>query len=192
MENYEEKYEYYSKLMDMSYDEAISTLIDKHGTVIDNYYVEKSYNRFLEGEIKNPTKGKFSKTNEGLFCHHILENKFKNISDKNYISKHQYSYEYQTKEYLVYCDLIEHMILHVLITKETDGENGVNGLCEYLKPMVIDFYIMDIEPNIKWLKLTKERAFLPKDQVYNLLIKVDEMLKDVEIYNFIEEELKEL
>lgn len=186
MGNYDEKYEYYSKLMDMSYDEAINTLIEKHGTVIDNYYVEKSYNRFLKGEIKYISRGKYTKSMEGLYCHHIFENKCQNLSDKNYILKYKYPYEYQNKEFLVYCDLIEHMILHVLITEETNGEYGVNGLCEHLKPMIIEWYLISNEPREIWQQLCRVRAYLPSNLVAKLLMEIDEKLKDNEIYQYIE------
>ena len=35
---------------------------------IDDYYREKSYERFLNNEIKHITKGKYSRTNDGVFC----------------------------------------------------------------------------------------------------------------------------
>ena len=55
----------YNSLLNMSYEEAIHYLLNKYGEVSDDYFKEKSYARFLRGEIKTITKGKYSKTSEG-------------------------------------------------------------------------------------------------------------------------------
>ncbi|GEM_PF-667937 len=183
---YKDKYNYYLTLLKLNYRQVVDHLIEKHGNVIDNYYIEKSYNRFLNGEIKSISHGKYSKSMEGLFCHHILEDKFQNLSNKEYILKYKYPYEYQNKEYLVYCDLIEHLILHVLITKETNGKYGVNGLCEYLKPIIIEWYLLYIKPEKVWEQLCRERAYLPRQYVASLFIEIDKILVNNEIYLYIE------
>lgn len=138
---YEKKYNYYKELLSLSYSDAVQSLIEKHGEVVDNYYKEKSYNKFLNGEIKIIAYGKYTKTKEGLYCHHILENEYENISNKEYIAHYKYPYEYHHKENLVYCDLIEHLILHALITKETNGDRGFKGLVEFLIPTAEEWYI---------------------------------------------------
>src|SRR5699024_10731170 len=120
MSNYQ-KYKY---LLSKTYEETVNFLLQKYGPAQDDYFRESSYQRFIDGEIKNITKGKYSRTNEGLYCHHIDEIKDLNISNQKYIKKYKYSFEYQKKERLVFCDLIEHTILHVLITKETSEEFG--------------------------------------------------------------------
>nr|WP_239727980.1 MULTISPECIES: hypothetical protein [unclassified Mammaliicoccus] len=183
---YKDKYNYYLSLLKLNYRQLVGHLIKKHGNVIDNYYMEKSYNRFLNGKIKTISHGKYSKSMEGLFCHHILEDKFQNLSNKEYILKYKYPYEYQNKEYLVYCDLIEHLILHVLITKETEGKYGVNGLCEYLKPIITEWYVLYKEPKKVWEKLCRERAYLPSQYVASLFIEIDKKLVNNEIYSYIE------
>ena len=54
-----------------TYSQAVAYLLNKYGAVTDDYYKEKSYTRFLNGEIKSITKGKYTRSSEGLYCHHI-------------------------------------------------------------------------------------------------------------------------
>ena len=136
---YTAKYNEYSQLLDATYSQAVAYLLNKYGAVTDDYYKEKSYTRFLNGEIKSISKGKYTRASEGLYCHHISEDKFQNLSDLRFISEFKYSYNVQKKENLVYCDLIEHLILH-----------------------------------------------LPGILVEKLLIKIDDMLEGIEIYDFLE------
>ncbi len=185
------KYNYYKTILSLSYSDAIQYLIEKHGGVVDNYYKEKSYNKFLNGEIKRIAYGKYTKTKEGLYCHHIMENEYENISNKEYISPYKYPYEYHHKENLVYCDLIEHLILHALITKEKNGDRGFKGLVEYLMPIAEEWYIESYEPGELWMQLCRERAFLSEEYTEKLFSDVDELLKDVEVYQKLLEEIRE-
>ncbi|KTW22475.1 hypothetical protein NS341_07400 [Staphylococcus xylosus] len=188
---YEKKYNYYKGLLSLSYSDAVQSLIEKHGEVVDNYYKEKSYNKFLNGEIKRIAYGKYTKTKEGLYCHHIMENEYENISNKEYIAHYKYPYEYHHKENLVYCDLIEHLILHALITEETNGDRGFKGLVEFLIPTAEEWYIDGYEPRVLWMQLCRERAFLSEEYTEKLLSDVDELLKDVEVYQELLEEIRE-
>src|SRR5699024_9584441 len=91
----------YKHLLSKSYDEAIAFLLEKYGAAQDDYYRERSYYRFLKGEIKNITYGKYSRTSEGLYCHHIDEIKELKISDQSYVKANNLSFEYQKKDRLV-------------------------------------------------------------------------------------------
>ncbi|WP_035050927.1 hypothetical protein [Carnobacterium pleistocenium] len=173
------KLEYYSDLLTLSYDEAIILLLNKYGTSKDDYFRESSYERFLKKEIRTITRGKYTRTSEGLYCHHIAENKYLNISDEVYISRNKYSFELQKKEQLVYCDLFEHLILHTLIAKETAGNFGIPGYDTYLYPMILEWYIGGVKPQKReWLKKCYERAFLTSDETRNLLIKINLFLPE--------------
>ena len=77
---YTAKYNEYSQLLDATYSQAVAYLLNKYGAVTDDYYKEKSYTRFLNGEIKSISKGKYTRASEGLYCHHISEDKFQNLS----------------------------------------------------------------------------------------------------------------
>lgn len=68
-----DSYKEYLVLLSKSYEEANEVLLQKYGPAQDDYFREASYQRFMNGEIKSITKGKFSRTSEGLYCHHIDE-----------------------------------------------------------------------------------------------------------------------
>ena len=145
LENYSDKLNEYLSLLELTYTEAVQYLLSKYGPATVDYYSEQSYERFLRGEIKSITKRKYSRTQEGLYCHHIDENKFENLSNINFIRVNKYPFKYQTKDRLVYCDLFEHLILHTLIAKETLGKFGLRGYFSYIEPMIKDWYINDLE-----------------------------------------------
>lgn len=63
-------YKEYLDLLSKTYDEAVDFLLRKYGPAQDDYFRENSYQRFMNGEIKNITRGKISRTNEGIYCHH--------------------------------------------------------------------------------------------------------------------------
>lgn len=169
----------YNALLNASYDAAIEILKFKYGEGIDDYYKEKSYKRFLKKEIKSITKGKYSRTSEGLYCHHIDENKYLNISNKDFIFRKKYPYDIQKKERLVYCDIFEHLILHALIAKETNGEFGVMGYVAYIYPMIVDWYIGQEKLfEKKWMITCYKRAYLEPEQTRELLSKIKLLLPE--------------
>lgn len=148
-----DKYNSYLELLLKTYDEAVIFLLQKYGPAQDDYFREKSYKRFLNGEVKSIAKGKTTRTTEGLYCHHIDENKWLKISDKYFVEKHKIPFESQRKDRLVYCDLIEHSILHVLIAKETSVEFGYPGFTAYLRPDIEVWYLDKNVPHIEWKKM---------------------------------------
>lgn len=97
-DNYQTKFNEYIELLNSSYEEAIDFLKNKYGEVTDNYYKKNSYQRFLNGEIKTIGLGKYSKTKEGLYCHHIYEDQFLNLSSYSFIREYKYDYKYQKRK----------------------------------------------------------------------------------------------
>ncbi len=172
MSNYKE----YKSLLSKTYNEAVKFLLQKYGFAPDDYYREKSYQRFMNGEIKNITKGKYSRTREGLYCHHIDENKALKISDQSFVKKNKIPFEYQKKDRLVYCDLIEHTILHVLITKETSLEFGYPGYASFLKPIIEEWYIEKVIPNPEWMRNCYNKSFLNPEGAVNILKEMQKTL----------------
>ncbi|WP_416150246.1 hypothetical protein ACM26V_04465 [Salipaludibacillus sp. HK11] len=130
------------------------------------------------GEIKNITKGKFSRTSEGLYCHHIDEKKELKISDQLFIKRNKIPFEYQRKDRLVYCDLVEHSILHVLITKETSFEFGYPGYGAFLKPMIEVWYLDKIIPNSEWMKRCYNQSFLDSQEAFDILKEMQKTLAE--------------
>lgn len=172
MGNYKE----YQDLLLKNYDEAVDFLLQKYGSAQDNYFKEKSYKRFMNKEIKSIGKGNISRTSEGLYCHHIDENIMLKISDPVFIREYEIPFEYQKKERLVYCDLIEHSILHVLIAKETSSEFGYLGLDFYLLPNIESWYLDKIIPDSEWRKNCYKKAFLVPQEAFDILSEMKKVI----------------
>lgn len=165
--------------MDKTYSECIAILSEKYGEVEDDYFREKSYNRFLNNEIRSITKGKYSKAKEGLECHHIYENQYIDIGNKEAIRIFKYPFYIQKKENLIYCDVFEHLILHVLIEKETQGEFGCGGAEVFLIPKIIDWFVNEKVPKPHWMKACIQRAYLEVWQANKILEKRKSILKPI-------------
>ncbi len=88
----------------LSYKDLVDYLINKYGAAQHNYYVTE--------ECKSRSR-KVPRTDEGLICHHIREDMGGNLSEKH--SALAQPYEWQLKENLVYCNLLEHLLLHIKI-----------------------------------------------------------------------------
>lgn len=170
------KYNDYKDLLSKTYDEAVEFLLQKYGFSQDDYYIENSYHRFMNGEIKNIKKGKYSRTSEGLYCHHIDEVRELKISDQSFVKRNKIPFEYQKKDRLVYCDLIEHTILHVLITIETSYEFGFPGYDVYLKPIIEGWYIEEEIPSPKWMRNCYHKSFLKPEEAVNILQEMQKIL----------------
>ena len=151
---------YYANLLEMSYKEIVDYLLEKYGVATDDYFREKSYKRFFNDEVKNIGKGKTSRTSDGLYCHHIYENQFEKMADVNYIRFQQIPFEYQKKEHLVYCDLVEHAILHAIISNETEGSRGIKGLRVFMIPNIEEWYIYENHQKLDWEKNCYNKSYL--------------------------------
>lgn len=174
MSNYEE----YKDLLSKSYDEAVEFLLQKYGPAQDDYFREKSYKRFMNKEIKSIAKGNISRTSEGLYCHHIDEKIMLKMADFSFIKIDKIPFDYQKKERLVYCDLIEHNILHVLIAKETSLEFGYPGFIAFLVPDIEIWYLDQIAPVREWEKNCYKKSFLDPQEAFNILNKMHKMLDE--------------
>ena len=117
-------YQEYFKCSTMTYREYCKYLQDKYGIPQNSYYNEQ-YN-----------KNRNSRTSEGLVIHHICEDIKPNLSNKEVAKSSDFSY--QLPENLCYCDYLEHLFLHILITEypneETDDAVGIGGSANYLIP----------------------------------------------------------
>lgn len=123
----EKDIEYYRHLLKLSYSDAVKQLKDVNGECKDDYYHEESFNNYINCENSKPVKG--GHIPKGWQMHHIDEDKVSNLSSLNKIKKDSEAqkFEHQKKERLVYCDLLEHIILHALIAEETNNNFGYGG-----------------------------------------------------------------
>lgn len=177
--------EEYEKQINMSYDELVEYLLNKYGPSSEDYFLESSYEKFLKGINKGITNGKHARTSEGLYCHHIDENKFKSLCCSNFIKLQNVPFDYQRKDRLVYCDLIEHAILHILIAVEDKRKGkwekdelklGIGGYIDYLRPRIINYYMKGFIPSYEWKQNIKNKIKLSKNEIRKLVDKMDERL----------------
>ena len=140
----------YEKLAVMKYDELCAYLLDKYGPVNGSYFINEN--------CKSPNS-KIKRSSEGLFIHHIKEDEFVQLNATQYAVL--MPFEYQLGENLLYCDIIEHLLLHICIVKEflvqkTEGEEkvyvGIGGVINHIAPQIID-YINGYEFKKEYLKI---------------------------------------
>ncbi len=134
----------YQQVKDLTYLEYCDYLQGKYGIGLDDY-MTKSYNE----------KRKCKRTSEGLFAHHKREDTAAKLSNK--INAMIYPFEWQLKENIVYCDYLEHLLLHVLICKYPAKEKldseivGIGGVTTFIVPELNDLYC-GWEPKHQWRK----------------------------------------
>ena len=143
----------YEKMLSMSYDEIVKLLLKKYGAAKHDYFTDR------ECTLKNKL---VSRTAEGLFCHHIDEDKAIMLSNDEYAARNPF--EYQKKNRLVYCNLLEHLLLHVKIAEEPRNpdanENelpGIGGAINYLCKQLNDIYAGK-EPTEEWRKTVASKV----------------------------------
>jgi hypothetical protein len=154
----------------------VALLLAKYGAATDDYFSEASYERFKRGEIKRPSKRPITRASEGLYVHHIDEDKIVGISRAEYIKDYDTPYAYQKKERLVYADLIEHGILHILIGVTHPKSTGYLGYVKHIRPEIYAMLVMGTEPKRQYLKDIKAKIFMSKEDAVQLMHEMDQKL----------------
>lgn len=171
----------YNKIKNLSYLEYCNYLKKKYGKATDDY-MTASYNK----------KAKISRTKEGLYCHHIKEDEAIMLSTKEYAIKHPF--EWQKADNLVYCDLLEHMLLHILICEEHMPKTeedlmllvsklevvGIGGILNFFIPELNDYY-SGWRASQAWQQNCQKHLIGNKD-VYLALIKRTKQLNNYPCY----------
>ena len=158
----------------MNYEDSIKHLQEKYGIPKDSYFSEKSYYRYMNGDIKSITKNKITRTSDGLYCHHIDEDKYMRISLHDWCKRQNVPFESHEKEKIVYCDLIEHCILHVLIAASQENAIfGIQGYLIFLKPNVLEWFVENKEPALIWEKNCKDVIQLTNDEATLIIKEMD-------------------
>lgn len=119
-----------------SYSELVKHLLKKYGPAPCDYFKDESC-KYVDRRI--------SRSNEGLQCHHIDEDKAIMLSDTRWATKNPF--KYQKADRLVYCNVLEHLILHIKIMDQPRKKDanpleavGVGGAINYIIPQTNDFY----------------------------------------------------
>ena len=123
----------YQRVKDFTYLQYCDYLQSKYG-IGKTDYMTKSYYR----------KNECSRTSEGLITHHKMEDRMIMLSNRSFAIS--CPFEWQKKENLIYCDYLEHLLLHVLICKYPSPEKeplaavGIGGVINFIVPELNDFY----------------------------------------------------
>lgn len=148
-------------LVKMSYHELVNYLLNKYGPAKYNYF----YNEWCRS-----VNQKVSRMQEGLYCHHIDEDKAIRLSDIKHAQINPY--EYQLAERLVYCNILEHLILHFKIFLEPKHKDankdeilGIGGVFRYICPLINDYL-----SGYKYINETKKFAFEIIDDLFGKYI----------------------
>ena len=98
----------YELVKNYDYSTYCNHLLEKYGAVDGDYFTPTfSQNMSIK------------RTEEGLYIHHIDEDKIANLSDYDVAKVN--SFEHQRAGRLVYADLFEHILLHILIGEQNKG-----------------------------------------------------------------------
>lgn len=125
--------EEYKKVQNYDYVEYCDYLQNKYGAGLCDY-MTKSWNK----------NQKISRTKDGLYAHHKYEDHAILLSNPEYAKKNPY--EWQLRENIVYCDLLEHLFLHILIcenpskNKNENEKVGFGGVVNFIVPELNDVY----------------------------------------------------
>ncbi len=126
----------YAAELSMSYDQLVQHLLKKYGKAKGDY--------FLTETCASKNK-KITRTSEGLYCHHIDEDKAIMLSNDSFAAKNPF--EYQKAERLVYCNILEHLILHIKIVEEPRNQHansgeiqGIGGALNFITKQLNDYY----------------------------------------------------
>ena len=154
--------EEYKKIENYSYVEYCDYLQSKYGIGLCDY-MTKNWNK----------NQKISRTKDGLYAHHKYEDHAILLSNPEYAKKNPY--EWQLRENIVYCDLLEHLFLHILICehpskdKKQNEKVGFGGVVNFIVPELNDVYSGWV-PKQQW-QLNCHNKIIDDKNVYFQLIK---------------------
>ncbi|ENY68497.1 Hypothetical protein, predicted transmembrane protein [Metamycoplasma auris 15026] len=135
-------------LLNMSYFMYVSYLRKKYGGIKESYASISNFGDIIINENIN-------KENEGLYIHHVHEYYIPNLNSKSNINLYP---QYQEGKSLVYCNLLEYLLLFIKIKNETSTK--VDKMYKIIIPKLNDIYSGINYTNNK----DKEIALLVKDK----------------------------
>lgn len=169
----------YENLLKTSYNEAVKYFLKKYGKAKHNYFKDTNCT------IKN---SQVTRTSEGLYCHHIDEDKAIMLSNDKFAAANPY--DYQKANRLVYCNLLEHLLLHVKIAENPNAqanENelpGIGGAINFICKDLNDIYAGK-EFTDDWRKTVAEKVKDNFDDYIAILRYLWNMIESNSIYKAI-------
>lgn len=163
------------------------------------YYDYDEYVKYLQTKYGIPKKPYFTldwrknmditRTQEGLYIHHVKENKAIMLCNPDYAKNNPF--EYQNPENLVYCDLLEHLLLHILICEDPNIDStidpnivtAIGGIQNFMIPQLNDVYSGYISPK-SWERKCYNKIINDKDVYYELIVRFVENCYDCKSFNY--------
>lgn len=122
-------------LVRKSYLEIVNILLEKYGPAKYDYFCFKDCS-FVNAKV--------SRMSEGLYCHHIDEDKAIKLSSSGNAMANPF--KYQRTDRLVYCNVLEHLLLHLKIVIEPKHKDankneiqGIGGVRQFICPIINDY-----------------------------------------------------
>ncbi|MBQ6105698.1 MAG: Eco57I restriction-modification methylase domain-containing protein [Lachnospiraceae bacterium] len=172
---------YYEGLLSTSYANVVNTLLKKYGKAKHDYF--KDTNCTTRNKLASRAES------EGLYCHHIDEDKAILLSNDKFASKNPF--EYQKANRLVYCNVLEHLILHTKIAEEprnkdanADELQGIGGAVTFLCKELNDIY-SGKEYTEEWRQKIAEQVKDSFDDYISVLKHLWNVIKENPIYRMI-------
>lgn len=137
-------------------------------SLIKNYSY-KDYCDYLNNKYDNYNK-------EGLFKHHFYENEKANLSNSE-IAKYATAEE---KETIVYCNYLEHLLLHIMIGEQTDPRKrlGLGGAINYIISDIENYY----NNNIKKYNDIYYNCLIDNKELFDILVaRCDQAVEKLQI-----------
>lgn len=161
----------FSELLKLNYEAVCNYYKQKYGHPPKDYFVNKNC---------KSTNAKFnSRTNEGLMIHHIDEDKAIMLSTKAYAQNNPFAYQKRTR--LVYCNYLEHLLLHIKIVeyphqqKNKQEAVGTGGIYNFLVPELNDIF-SGLKYKVAWKENVAEAV---RSQKANYLILLEYLIKQL-------------
>lgn len=164
----------YEKVKYFTYLEYCDYLQNKYGIGLSDY-MTKSGNK----------NSKVTRTKDGLLAHHKFEDHAIMLSTKEFAMKNPF--EWQLAKNIIYCDYLEHLLLHILICEhpaENQNDNeavGVGGVINFIVPELNDLY-SGWEAGQAWRKNCHNLVIDDKNVYLTLLKRFKTSCKDNPFY----------
>ena len=161
----------YELVKNMKYEEYCNYLKEKYGEITKPYY--------------RPTFTKnasISRTKDGLLIHHIREDSGVMLSTKDVAMSQPY--EWQLGENLVYCDYLEHLLLHIMLTEESeiDSPIGIGGVHNFIAIELNDVFSGFVTKQA-WRYTCHQKIINDKDVFFSLMKRFKNNCKNKLFYN---------
>ena len=162
----------YQKIQSYSYNHLCEFLLSKNGSVQESYFKNKF--------TKNRSISK-----KGFEVHHILEDRVPNLSNPLYAI--QFPSSFQEPKNLLYCDMLEHYLLHILIVEEIKNAKLVSDEIKItLKENSKNYYRLKGELLKRSRGSTLLKKHLSLQQLRGYLVGKDLILPGINGINYIE------